>query len=1065
MPRKLIALVALAGMIGYGVWGQTSSASISGRINDPSGAPIAGARIRATNVETNLTREVTSADSGSYTIPLLPVGAYSIEVEAQGFKAVQRKGIVLQIATNQELNFSLQIGDVSEVVNVEASAPLLETETHSTGTVIENKKIVELPLNSRTFYGLAYLVPGVMPPAQNSTLGYRGGFNVSGSSETSNNFTVNGIDNNNDSINAPSFRPSVDSIEEFKVQTGMYSAEYGRSSGGQVVVTTKSGTNVLHGSAFEFLRNQVLDARNLFTPPGGNPAFKRNQFGATLGGPIIKNKTFFFFSYEGLQLRQEIAAIGTVPLPEMINGDFRSLLNLSTPIHVINPFTQQNFPTPNVIPANLLDPIGRALAGYFPPPTFATAANAVPSGNYNFDQIRTESLNQYSLRIDHSLTSKDALYGSINYFDDPTFEPSNTTCGARVLPGFGCNAGITTWLAGITETHTFTPGLLNEVRLGFNRYRQTRLPPDGTTDFIDQYKIAGVQSISTPNFWGLPQTAVKGYSTLGLNGNLPQDLITNKYQVIDNVEWVKAAHTLKFGIDIRRSQGNALSAQNGRGVFNFTAATTTLTSGYALADMLLGVVTSSSRNQFAPKIYERTSAYTGFAQDDWKITPALTLNLGIRYELNTPFVVRHNQLSNFDLVTGKIFVAGQNGSPNVYQYDRNNFEPRVGLAWKPFNNTVVRAGYGIYGNSATAYNGIGSIYFNPPFRNPQTFTASQTTLVTLSNPFPLAIAGASTTLTAIAQDFADAYVQQWGVGIQRTLTANILVDLSYMGSKGTRLPNEVNINQPTPGAGTTAQVNARRPYPNFSTINWFESDGNSTFNSLQAKVEKRYSAGLSILGSYTFGRSIDDSPGFASNSSASNALPQNTRNLSAERGLSDFDVRHRFVASTVYELPFGPDKPFLSSGLLSTIARRWQLSGILTLQSGSPLTPYYTGNISNTLSSGTDRPNVVGDPNDGPKTTAQWFNKAAFVMPPSGTFGNAGRNIILGPSFKNLDVAISRRFIIYERISLQFRGEVFNSLNHPNLALPLATVDGAGYGQIAAAQDPRQIQFALKVVF
>jgi hypothetical protein len=286
-----------------------------------------------------------------------------------------------------------------------------------------------------------------------------------------------------------------------------------------------------------------------------------------------------------------------------------------------------------------------------------------------------------------------------------------------------------------------------------------------------------------------------------------------------------------------------------------------------------------------------------------------------------------------------------------------------------------------------------------------------------------------------------------------------------MGSKGTRLPNEVNINQPTPGPGTTAQVNARRPYPNFSTISWFESDGNSTFHSLQAKVEKRYSAGLSVLGSYTFGKSIDDSPGFASNSSASNALPQNTRNLSAERGLSDFDARHRFVASTVYELPFGPDKAMLSSGLLSTIVRRWQLSGILTLQSGSPLTPYYTGNISNTLSSGTDRPNVVGDPNSGPMTVAQWFNKAAFAMPASGTFGNAGRNIIQGPSYKNLDLAISRKFIIYERVSLQFRGEVFNSLNHPNFALPLATVDGAGYGQITAAQDPRQIQFALKIVF
>ena len=424
-----------------------------------------------------------------------------------------------------------------------------------------------------------------------------------------------------------------------------------------------------------------------------------------------------------------------------------------------------------------------------------------------------------------------------------------------------------------------------------------------------------------------------------------------------------------------------------------------------------------------------------------------------------------NQLSNFDLVTGQVYVAGQNGGPsNVYQYDRNNFQPRVGLAWKPSHNLVVRAGFGFYGNSATTYNGIGSIYFNPPFRNPQTFNATTTTPVTLSNPFPLSLAAGSTTLTAIAQDFADAYVQQWSAGVQRSISATMLLDVNYVGSKGTRLPNSRGINQPAPGAGTTAQVNARRPYPNFGNISWFESNANSNFHSLQARFEKRYSAGLSMLSSYTWAKSIDNAPGFASNSSASLAMPQNARYMAGERGRSDFDVRHRIVVSTVYELPFGPGKRVVVNGPAGILLRGWQLSGIFSAQSGNPVTPYLTANISNTFG-GTDRPNVVGDPNSGPKTVSQWFNRAAFVAPAAGTFGNAGRNIIGGPGLQNLDLSLSRTFKIRERLSMQFRGEVFNSLNHSNFALPLATVDGAGYGQITSAQDPRQIQFGLKISF
>jgi Carboxypeptidase regulatory-like domain/TonB dependent receptor/TonB-dependent Receptor Plug Domain len=1061
MRPKILTLFLLTSI----VYGQNPTASITGQVRDQSGGAVPGARVRVINTATNGTRATLTGSDGSYALPLLPIGIDSVTVEASGFKTDQRKGVELQIDQKAEMNFTLQLGEVNDVVNVESEAPLLQTESHSTGTVIENKKIVELPLNSRTFYSLAYLVPGVMPPATNSTLGYRGGFNVAGSSESSNNFTLDGIDNNNDSINGPGFRPSVDSIQEFKVQTGMYSAEYGRSSGGQVVVTTKSGSNALHGTAYEFLRNQVLDARNFFTPASGNPVFKRNQFGATTGGPVIKNRTFFFVNYEGLRLRQEVNATSTVPTADMLNGDFRSLLTLAKPVHVVDPTTGLDFAIPNVVPASRMNALGVAMSRYFPAPTLATGPGLAPSGNYFFDQLRTESLNQYGIKVDHQLGAKDSLYGTYNHFDDPTFEPSNTTCGARTLPGFGCNSGLTTQLAGLVETHIFTPALINEVRLGFNRYRQTRLPPDGTTDFVDQHNIQGVYIGNFPANYGLPVISIKGFSTLGLNTNLPQDLITNKYQVYDSVVYVKGKNTVKVGFDLRRSQGNDISGSNGRGTFTFNADSTTLTSGYSPADLLLGYATSSARNQQAPKIYERTWAVNTFLQDDWKLTPTLTLNLGIRWELNTPVVVRYNQLSNFNAATGQLYVAGQNGnSPNVYQYDKNNFQPRLGLAWSATSKTVFRAGYGVYGNGPTTYNGIGSIYFNPPFRSPQTFTASKTVLVTLDNPFPTAIASGSTTLTAIAQDFADAYVQQWGAGVQQTISNNVVLDVSYFGSKGTRLPNEININQPLPGPGTSAQVNARRPYPNYGTISWFESDANSTFHSLQVKLDKRFSTGFSVLSSYTYSKSIDDSPGFASNSNASKAIPQNAYNLSAERGLSDFDVRQRWVLSPIYQLPFGAGRSVFPKGAGSKVLGGWQISGILSMQSGSPFTPYYTANLSNTFTS-SDRPNVIGNPNTGPKTVQQWFNTGAFQAPAPGTFGNAGRNIIHGPALYNLDLALSRTFSIRERLALQFRSEFFNSLNHPNFTLPLATVDGAGYGQVTSALDPRQLQFALKIIF
>ncbi len=1074
MKISIAALCLAFAVNGSMALAQTPTATVTGQARDASGAAVAGARVVARNVQTNIEREAVTSENGDYTIPLLNVGEYQVLIEKQGFKKAVQTGLILQVDQKARVDFTLQIGQVSESVEITAATSLVQTDSASVGTVIDNKRVVELPLNSREFYALALTAPRVLPPAQGSTLSFRGGFNVAGSSEVSNNFTLNGIDNNDTGINGPSFRPSIDAIQEFKMLSGIYSAEYGRNSGGQVVINTKSGTNQFHGTAYEFLRNQALDARNFFLrlKPGEKaPSFKRNLFGGSFGGPIVNDKTFFFVSYEGLRLRQSVTSLATVPTSAMVNGDFRGL-----PVKVVNPFTGQEFATPNVIDPALINPIGQALAKFFPAPTTATPAGLLPSNNFNFSATRRENYNQISSRFDHTLSSKDSLYGTYNYYDNPAFEPSNALCGSRVLPGFGCNTGLTTQLIGIVETHTFTSNLTNEIRLGFNRLRQPRIQEDDAVDFVNQFRIPGTFFGETPFNGGVPQVAINGFSTLGGATNLPQDRRDNTYQFVDNLIWIKSAHTLKFGFDVRRFQSNLYFISQGRGIFNFNTpanSTTVPTSGNPFADLLLGIPTSTQRNPRGPSTYSRTTSFNAYAQDDWKVNSRLTLNLGLRWELNTPMTEKYNTIASFDPKTGQIRAAGQNGVPaNLFKYDYNNIAPRLGFAWQPLGDskTVVRGGVGIFYNVQPAGNGFLGMLFNFPFRLPQQFNSSRTAPLTLSNPFPgpvptTAPTNGTLTMTAIDEDFTTAYITQWGLSVQRGVGSDLVFEIGYLGSKGTHLPLNRNLNQATPGPGTTAQVQARRTYPQFGNITWIESVANSTYHSMELKAEKRYTKGLSLLGSYTFSKSIDNSPGISTGSNASSAVAQNAFNLRAERGLSDFDVRHRFVASTIWEIPLGKGHKVFGGGPLAHIFGGWQASGILALQSGRPFTAVLNGDISNTLNRN-DRPNLVGDPNSGPKTVEQWFNKDAFQTQGVGSFGTAGRNIIIGPGFQNFDFALSRNFNVTERFRIQFRTELFNAFNHANFNYPAAIANAPqNFGQIASALDPRQVQFGLKIIF
>jgi hypothetical protein len=1044
---------------------QENTATISGQALDASGAVIPGARVTARNITTALERQTVTSETGDYTIPLLPVGGYEIIAEKDGFKRYVKTGIVLQVDQRARVDLQLQVGAASESVQVTAEVPLVQTDTSSVGAVIDNQKLTEMPLNGRQFYSLALLVPGVAPPAQGSILSFRGGFNVAGSSELNNNFTLNGLENNDQLLSAPAFRPSVDAIQEFKIVTGVFPAEYGRNSGSQVIVTTKAGGNALHGTAFEFLRNQATDAKNYFTPPNSAiPAFKQNQFGGTVGGPIARNKTFFFGSYEGTRSTQQVTALTNVPLPGMAGGDFSGITQIIT-----NPLgANAPFPT-NKIPSNMINQIGAALAAYYPAPTSATAAGKLPSNNYAFNQPQIDNLNLGTLRIDHTFSSKDTLNGSYNDFEDSQLTQNNTVCGSRVIPGFDCTVDLLARLYGLTETHIFAPNLINEFKAGVSQFQNPRITNDQNIKFIEQFGIQGTR-LDGPPYAGVPQTSVQGFATIGEPTNFPQRRVDRTYQLTDGLSWVRGKHALKFGLDLHRFQSNGTVVGNGRGSFTFSAQTTAPTTGYALADLLLGLPTSTARSPFSPRYYDRTGLYAGFAQDDWKISPRLTLNLGLRYEYNIPIYDHRNLLSNFNPSTGQIDVSGTSGvSQAVWNANHHDFEPRFGFSWQPFGSpkTVLRGGYGIFYNSP-ALNVVssGPQQSNAPFVSAQTFNSSLASPVTFANPFPAANGVAGTlTPSAIQRQLPDAQAQQWGLNVQRELTRSLVVEVGYQGSKGTHLPLLFNLNQPPPGAGTVAQKQALRPYPAFGNISYLTARGDSSFNGLVARIEQRFSHGLSFLLAYMHGKSIDDTPGTPYNVTPSRSSAMDPSNFARERGLSGFDIRNRLVWSPVYQLPFGKGQPWLNGkGPASYIAGGWEISGILTLQNGRPFTALVSRDNANVLGS-VDRPLVIGDGNAGPRTVLQWINTSAFTLAPAGTFGNAGRNNLIAPAYEDVSLVVSRVFQFGDRAALQFRVEAFNSFNHPNFDAPVQTVDNASFGSIQVAEAARQVQFGLRLKF
>jgi len=1123
-------LILLVGCLPVPTWGQQIQGSITGVVTDPSGSLIPDAQVTAVEQRTGFSRSSQTRQDGSYDIPLLPPGQYLVEVAMSGFETLSQGPITLLVNAHLKMDFHMKVGAQTTTVSVSAAATVIDTQTSSVGTTVGEQEVQQLPLNGRHFLELTFLTPGVVPAAggsENSTRG--GGINVNGLRESMNNYLLDGMTNTSFGVGQYVVTPPVDSIQEFRMETGMYDARFGGQAGAQVNMVTKSGTNQLHGSLYDFLRNKVLDARNYFEPVV--PPFVRNQFGASLGGPIVvprlyngHDRTFFFAAYEGLLERRSFFTQFRVPTMAERGGDFTDLTgpDCSAPTVLLNPLallstgSVQPFTNINqVLPA--ADPVGQALVDLYPQPNIQGAkcgdVNYIAEGN------RKINLDTYTFRLDHSWGTKNTVFFRFSQTLDHTFLPFGE--GGQ-LPGYGRLDRDGFLMAGLDWTHTFTPHLLNEAKFAYNRWRLR-------FDNEDQGRLVaqglGIQGVSTVfRQTGVPNLTMGAYPGIGAGTNVPQSGAVNTFELADTLTQIHGNHSFAYGADILMvKRGNFYIDETIRGEFDFTGLVTgglgsvtpdqlglpsNTILGNGVADALLGLPTDWI-NGFSAYISASMTSYNYFVQDNWKVRPNLTLNLGLRYEYNSLVTDKYNHFSNFDFSNGLLMVAGTNAvtlmnfdtSTGLYvtagtinlgttaenrslQYpDRNNWAPRLGFSWQPWQKTVVRGGGGIFYDRT-----FGDVDFQkvgPPY--------TKVNLGTLTGAVPAIMSGALSVGTgAIIQNafepnlvspffpsvnpfnlhFRDAFIPQWTLDLQRELPGSVLLDVGYVGTRGLRLVREWDPNQPVHDPVTQQMV---RPYPAYSNFSYTDSSGNSIYHSLQLKLEKHYSHRLALIGSYTFSKSLDtNSTVFGTNRNTN--FPQDSHNLAAEKGRSDFDIRHRFVMGYVYDLPFGDSVAKLQNSSLNYLIRDWELSGMIVAQSGPPFTPQISGDISQTQE-GNDRPNLVGNPYPAAQGPNQWVLASAFATPAPYTFGNAGRNILTGPGLASCDFSVIRSFQLKESKLLEFRAEIFNLFNRANFDVPQADVASPSFGKIfntvqsvagfasGGPGDPRLVQFALKFKF
>ena len=1203
--RKVSRIALFAMLVGFAAvaWAQKDAGAIVGLVRDQSGAVVPAAKVTVTDVERGTQMVITSNEAGEYVASPLRIGRYTVTVQKAGFKKAVAGPVEVNIQDRVAVDLKLQTGAVSETITVSGEAPQLETETSELGQVVDQHRINALPLNGRNYAQLALLGTGVAPAEPGSRVETTYGFSANGARSLQNNFLLDGIDNNanlGDVLNGSAYvvQPSVDAIAELKVETNSYSAEFGRGNGAIMNAVIKSGSNKFHGDVFEFIRNEKLDAINAFDIFGRQP-YKQNQFGFTLGGPIVKNKTFFFVDYEGERIRQALPQLVSIPTPDELGGNFSSILQ-TQPAQAVdsngnpvaqnavdcngNPtfvgeifnsrLAQQNFagnpnglcgvpiatsggqPT-NIFPQGSIDPLAARLAALFPPPT---PNNPFSGGNYLSDLKRSETDNKFDIRIDQTFSARDNFFARFSYGVSNNFLPSpfnNALDGGAFQDGYSENSA--RGLAA-SEIHSFRPNLINELRFGFNHLNSHRFNLNYNVDVSQQLNFPGVPF--SPGIGGLPSISFSdGNQAIGSSGYLPSIEKQNSYVISDNLNWVRARHAVKLGGELRFEQFTIYQPAAPRGSMSFGSDFTDNpaapgTGGEAIATFLLGVPDGGQITSLHNVDYRR-QIYAVYALDDFKPTPRLTLNLGLRYEFFSTIKEANNQQSTFDFATQSLIVpSGQNtaltstlatelpilrnGSRGLIHPDLNNFAPRIGLAYQISNKLALRSGYGVfYGGQENGPFSNPSPGFNPPFFSTQVFSTncsaasansaagqldcSIPNLNVLSSGFPSnSLSDPNTpSLYSLDRRLVTPYTQQWHFGLEYQLPTQTVFEISYGGSRGLKLFAFYNGNQETPTTDSSAPAAPRRPASNNNwpggtggpcsvtlpvgnpgtycnpalntTIAALRSNAQSNYNSLQARLEKRFSHGLMFEAAYTYAHALDNASS-ASLGSVNNGDFRQQTFPNLEYGNADFDIRHRFVFSYAYELPFGRGKLFGkgASGVLNQIIGGWQMAGVFSAATGNYYTATDIVSVANADCGGTvgfycSRPNIAGNPNSHPCVAGTLFNTCAFAHNlVQGTFGNAGRNIIEGPGYKTWDMSLVKQFPIREQMHFEFRAEFFNILNHVNYlfsqfgaisteptALELdpnninsqqnPTASPFGYPQ--AARAPRQIQLALKFYF
>lgn len=1106
--------------------GQADTGRLQGTVTDPSGASVVGADVSITNTGTSFTQKTSTNELGYYAVSALLPGHYRIEVAAQGFKKVVRD-LDLQVAQIGVADFKLDVGEVTQSITVDAGSPVIDPADSALGEVVEGRQVTELPLNGRNFTQLATLIPGVtrgIPTGSNSAtgannnaetfrFGQAGGASlaVNGLRPQNNNFILDGIDNNEALVNTIVFFPPADAIDQFRVQTNVAPAEYGRAGGALVITSLKSGTNSIHGSAFWFNRNTNLNAKDFFTT-GPTPSFNRNQFGGSVGGPIVKNKLFYFGDYEGLRLRQPgQVGFASVPTDLMRQGNFSELLCTGNPgcagtglagaVTIVDPTTGLQFmgsgAQPNVIPSARLNPVGVAYLKLFPEPNCNSGINSACHSilqNYTSSASIVENWNDFDIRIDYFLNSTNSIFGR---FSRGRTDQTHTTLFPNLpsCAGFGCGTNFNhPYGASIGWTDTLGAGLINEARIGFVRTYYGFLNPNNATPICTQI---GIVNCNTPLLGGI--ALIGGYNNqIQYTGDFGPYLIPQTgYNANDALTWSKGRHTAKFGGNIIRRQLNLYRPNAGKGYFAIAGngngaccgaapGQGHTSTGYEVSDLLAGFVDGYAHGTQVGTVGTRSWENGFYAQDDFRVRPRLTLNLGLRYDVLTWPIEVDNRQANFDLVTGALIVAGSNGaSKSLIPNDYHNFGPRLGFAYQLTGDgkTVVRGGYGLF--YFLDRGGISNqLAQNPPFSGTNGVSYAQGFRITLSGALPCEptctqaqLISTNATAPLPSGNFTNlnlaaptgvsliAYlptnltprVSQWNVQVQREVGKNQSVSLAYVGTHGDRLTRNYNANQQLYGSPSGTSL-----FPKLGSITTLDNRGKSDYHSLQAQYERRMTNGLQFLGAFTWSKTIDDSCGLDS------CAPQLYTNFGLERGLSNQDQPYRMVLSSLYELPLGRGKRWGHdwSRYVDWALGGWQVNGIYTLQAGQPFSVSVDGSPGNT------RADLIGKPVVQPGNLLHYVTASAFAVPPStnGIFnapGTSGRDIVRGPGSSNMDLALFKNLAVTETVKAQFRLQAYNLSNTPHFANPNSDLSQGNFGQITSTIPftYRQVELGLRVTF